>query len=579
MKKFLLFCALAFGLLAPNASAVTVNDLLKKGNNVQETFYTDNSYNTTPIYTSGSPWFTKNGSYLLVKDALDGHINIQFSVSGNEATFYLHPNYQSVYDIYFPNYNTGYYVGTVIGQYFETEYYYGMIIPLETDYYGNNYYYPELYFENYDDFCKMPATIYDLGGGHYGINLERPFQVIMYDNNDNYVHDTFYNGLYFETFDANATVDVTYTDNQWGEEVEASFTAYFDIKKDNTLEVTNWGNLGESYIVNKDWSYGPTAWTGKWSIEDPDDMWMFIKADESGQLVSNGNALSRYTGSRWDGSDIKDIYGEISLDNVRHENATNSRWASNGGPLRTYSSFTVDFEDWDAVAPGSQRINSKYRNNVVRHYSNTFVEVDKADITHDVSLNIPRFGFGPIDNSGKEYMYVEATITPNNNSRFVESYDLFVVPGLYNYATTSEFNDKDRGHSKGFFIDPDFYTYNYVSKSYVISSYAAETEEDGTINIARLIPADDLEGYINNEKKYTFYLRTIYTPESGLEPSFHALTSSPIPTGVEDILDSCNEDAPVVYYNLNGVQMDGDNLTPGIYIRRQGTETTKVVVK
>ncbi|MDE6581025.1 MAG: hypothetical protein K2K47_00660, partial [Duncaniella sp.] len=38
-----------------------------------------------------------------------------------------------------------------------------------------------------------------------------------------------------------------------------------------------------------------------------------------------------------------------------------------------------------------------------------------------------------------------------------------------------------------------------------------------------------------------------------------------------------NEDAPVVYYNLQGVQVE--NPSTGIYIRRQGNKTTKVLVK
>ncbi len=48
------------------------------------------------------------------------------------------------------------------------------------------------------------------------------------------------------------------------------------------------------------------------------------------------------------------------------------------------------------------------------------------------------------------------------------------------------------------------------------------------------------------------------------------------PMGVE-ILDEGNADAPVEYYNLNGVKVE--NPSNGIFIRRQGSKTTKVVVK
>ena len=40
-----------------------------------------------------------------------------------------------------------------------------------------------------------------------------------------------------------------------------------------------------------------------------------------------------------------------------------------------------------------------------------------------------------------------------------------------------------------------------------------------------------------------------------------------------------NSNAPVEYFNLNGVEVSSDNLVPGLYITRQGTKTAKVVVK
>lgn len=49
-----------------------------------------------------------------------------------------------------------------------------------------------------------------------------------------------------------------------------------------------------------------------------------------------------------------------------------------------------------------------------------------------------------------------------------------------------------------------------------------------------------------------------------------------VPLGVEAVGEE-NADAPVEYYNLNGVKVD--NPSNGIFIRRQGSKTTKVVVK
>ena len=39
------------------------------------------------------------------------------------------------------------------------------------------------------------------------------------------------------------------------------------------------------------------------------------------------------------------------------------------------------------------------------------------------------------------------------------------------------------------------------------------------------------------------------------------------------------DNADVEYFNLQGIRVDADNLTPGIYVRRQGNKATKVVIK
>lgn len=48
--------------------------------------------------------------------------------------------------------------------------------------------------------------------------------------------------------------------------------------------------------------------------------------------------------------------------------------------------------------------------------------------------------------------------------------------------------------------------------------------------------------------------------------------------GVSEIV-SDNNNAPVEYFNLNGVRVDGNNLPAGLYITRQGTTVAKQIVK
>jgi hypothetical protein len=79
---------------------------------------------------------------------------------------------------------------------------------------------------------------------------------------------------------------------------------------------------------------------------------------------------------------------------------------------------------------------------------------------------------------------------------------------------------------------------------------------------------DGMNGLYN----WTFSDGTNYTPTSYIYlPNGYSLG------GVSDI--SIDNEAPSVFYNLNGVRVSSDNLVPGLYIRRQGEKVTKVIVK
>ena len=68
------------------------------------------------------------------------------------------------------------------------------------------------------------------------------------------------------------------------------------------------------------------------------------------------------------------------------------------------------------------------------------------------------------------------------------------------------------------------------------------------------------------------------TAKTPIEVSF---TKNPLngdTNGITDITVD-NSNAPVEFYNLQGVRVNADNLTPGIYVRRQGSQVSKVLVK
>lgn len=72
-----------------------------------------------------------------------------------------------------------------------------------------------------------------------------------------------------------------------------------------------------------------------------------------------------------------------------------------------------------------------------------------------------------------------------------------------------------------------------------------------------------------------FQISASYVPR----PVTVSVSNNITPAGVEGIIaDNDNNNAPVEYYTISGIRVNG-NLAPGIYIRRQGNSVSKVAIK
>lgn len=89
--------------------------------------------------------------------------------------------------------------------------------------------------------------------------------------------------------------------------------------------------------------------------------------------------------------------------------------------------------------------------------------------------------------------------------------------------------------------------------------------------------ANNLHVADRKNSKYQVYTMPGETSSFTAAPSdlkFHFVT------GVEDVtVDDTVEEAEPEYYTLQGIRVDGNNLTPGFYIRRQGNTSTKIYIK
>lgn len=72
--------------------------------------------------------------------------------------------------------------------------------------------------------------------------------------------------------------------------------------------------------------------------------------------------------------------------------------------------------------------------------------------------------------------------------------------------------------------------------------------------------------------------RHIFAYKDHVGLALYTLAQEGYQAGVEGIIADTNN-APVEYFNLNGVRVDANSLVPGLYITRQGEKASKVVVK
>ncbi len=122
--------------------------------------------------------------------------------------------------------------------------------------------------------------------------------------------------------------------------------------------------------------------------------------------------------------------------------------------------------------------------------------------------------------------------------------------------------------------------------------FSAEIEDNDRFTGDITTTTSDSEAqYINVKVKFNGYAAPVETDPR----NFYALLrlSAPgandmviplrahtrnIPTGVANLTDG-NKDYPVEWYNIQGMRVDEENLVPGIYIRRQGSDVKKVYIQ
>lgn len=169
------------------------------------------------------------------------------------------------------------------------------------------------------------------------------------------------------------------------------------------------------------------------------------------------------------------------------------------------------------------------------------------------------------DNKAYGYLLVDAVTIDGDVATAPAAYAFTItaVEGAY----TIQRPDGTYVAMKGTYNSFNFYASPEEWYEWVIS-----INNDGTADIWN----SDADKYVAYDAQFSsFGCYPEADAESLAKPVLYILDENQ--SGVSEIV--IDENAPVEYFNIQGVKVDVENAAPGLYIRRQGNVATKVIVK
>ena len=440
------------------------------------------------------------------------------------------------------------------------------------------------------------GKIQETEGGNYIIDFDIPVHYVTPTTSQIY-HNNVLDHFTLETFTPNAYVTenvkrYTTTTDWWGEILGWNWTSddqwTYPVRittdaEAGTISILNFGN--EGYAISK--NHTPELITGTFTTADgfktgsfelPADQPCIIiplYADRYGiQVIMECWYILR---SMDDDTVIRQqpISGSWANGVLTHDNDAADRWVTNDGTFRTYLNYSFDMDSYthyNGDETGGM--------NFTDYYHNVHYDVNE-DLTVDVDLDLQMVGLSAT------HIAVGGEIKTNKNHQYVDHYEIHIVPGHYKSINDAGFiHHAENGHANG----KSVHNYNLDEHVYVINpSSRASVATDVRSNdysFKKMIPFDDLgEGFNEDNKEYTAYIKTVYKPiteEDGtvttLNPTFHSMQyiEQDQITAVDEIgIDFNDADTPKEYYNLQGMRVENPQ-AGNIYIVKKGSKVSKV---
>lgn len=650
MKNYILLSTILFMTAPLSVSAYTANQIASTGKCWIAINHSDESDSDFGGRMGNVP-FDVRGNYDIAVDA-DGNLNITKAIAsiyeGEDANF---ENYSDIcltisgtsVKIANRKYIQPIYAGRTYHSYYGyvNQYKQAAVYVLNKN--GNTYY------------CLIPArtdtsrpsegdndwvgTVTQNSDGSYTITMEDYYVAkltyistkavgYLYDNNENNLglyNTTYYTigsekcsgGLTIRTYNPKNTATDTYYSAENGTTENRQYAVDVELKADGKMTIENWGNLGRANVSTfaalnpgEIWQTDFNQFEGEYNFGTKEVLMkqcnrLLSPYPQAGYMYEQmiHGELQNINGVTM----AEDIMGTIDC-KIAHKGG--NLWLNGSSYITQVSDIVFNFPKYGIGDSADDNTEDPYFE--IAEVTNTRIPVDGMyEYTHDVDFKAAEMGltyFIPTD----EY-YVRGEIDPASvkNPGYVDHYELHIIPGEHSddEVTNAAFMNWDKGHNLAVNIsDPKYYESSYPTeeapaavKAMADNADAAQAaNSDG--RFLRKISAQELKdaNAYNADHKYTVYLKAVYTGDSGLESSFHALYSlgEPVVTGLDNIygdvkgnvmvdgttvtLSNTADKGMIATTTGTIVYQGGDatvDLAPGVYVVRAGSYVGKIIIR
>jgi hypothetical protein len=212
------------------------------------------------------------------------------------------------------------------------------------------------------------------------------------------------------------------------------------------------------------------------------------------------------------------------------------------------------------------------------------------DVTHDLTLVLDSYRMTEqAANYGSDGVWIKGHITPGDNAELVAGYDLLLLPQTVTDVAKPYGGTLSNGSSLYQLNDSVGLQYRY-SKSYVYySSWSNPLVLDATYDVAsstdgltfeKFVPYSKLTKYTasgtlsvkwtasapTSADPLTLFVRTRYTAESGLAPTFHALTALTKEGETTPLAAVADDVAPRIFTVGGAIRIEGNEVGASVTV-------------